>query len=225
MFMSIFTQYKFFWAMKNVNKQKYHPSISAILLISSWSPDNISSCNCSAQQKVLPQASKRHILITNFQASISQSKPHQQGSQTRCAGKLPPYGAAVRDAGPPYIHERVILHQLVVGSCGFMRPRVRHRRREMKLTLVLEKGGAVPVSGYSLLIVGEYSIRWKWSLSSNGLRLIVKYADAKFEVLGAPFSLLSVSLSASQNLFTRRGTLVALSGKAENVCPCFSIVT
>jgi uncharacterized protein (AIM24 family) len=40
--------------------------------------------------------------------------------------------------------------------------------------------------------------------------------DAKFEVIGSPFSLLSVSLSASQTLFTRRGTLVALSGKAEN---------
>lgn len=41
--------------------------------------------------------------------------------------------------------------------------------------------------------------------------------DARFEVLGAPFSLLSVHLSPSQNLYTRRGTLVALSGKAENV--------
>jgi hypothetical protein len=41
--------------------------------------------------------------------------------------------------------------------------------------------------------------------------------DARFEVLGAPFSLLSVQLSPSQNLYTRRGTLVALSGKAENV--------
>ena len=41
--------------------------------------------------------------------------------------------------------------------------------------------------------------------------------DAKFEVLGAPYSLLSASLSASQNLYTRRGTLVGVSGKAENV--------
>lgn len=29
--------------------------------------------------------------------------------------------------------------------------------------------------------------------------------------------MLSVSLSASQNLYTRRGTLVGLSGKADNV--------
>lgn len=43
--------------------------------------------------------------------------------------------------------------------------------------------------------------------------------DARFEVLGSPFSLLSVSLSASQNLYTRKGTLVGLGGKAENVRP------
>ncbi|CZT01759.1 hypothetical protein WAI453_006788 [Rhynchosporium graminicola] len=43
------------------------------------------------------------------------------------------------------------------------------------------------------------------------------YSDARFEVLGAPYSLLSVSLSASQKLYTRMGTLVGVSGKAENV--------
>lgn len=43
--------------------------------------------------------------------------------------------------------------------------------------------------------------------------------DARFEVLGSPFSLLSVSLSASQNLYTRRGSLVGLGGKPENVQP------
>lgn len=42
--------------------------------------------------------------------------------------------------------------------------------------------------------------------------------DARFEVIGAPYSLLSVSLSASQKLYTRRGTLVGVSGKVENVC-------
>ncbi|KAI1807507.1 mitochondrial biogenesis AIM24-domain-containing protein [Daldinia bambusicola] len=41
-------------------------------------------------------------------------------------------------------------------------------------------------------------------------------ADARFEVLGTPYSLLSVSLSASQRLYTRRGTLVAVTGKAHN---------
>jgi len=44
-----------------------------------------------------------------------------------------------------------------------------------------------------------------------------KKIDARFQVLGSPFSLLSVSLSASQNLYTRRGTLVGLTGKVENV--------
>lgn len=48
----------------------------------------------------------------------------------------------------------------------------------------------------------------------------VEKIDARFDVIGAPYSLLSVSLSASQNLYTRRGTLVGLSGKADNVCGC-----
>lgn len=44
------------------------------------------------------------------------------------------------------------------------------------------------------------------------------FLDARFEVIGsAPYSLLSVSLSASQNLYTRRGTLVGVGGNAENV--------
>lgn len=49
-------------------------------------------------------------------------------------------------------------------------------------------------------------------------------ADARFEVLGAPYSLLSVSLSASQNLYTRRGTLVAVAGKPENAQSTLSIL-
>ncbi|MCJ1482693.1 Altered inheritance of mitochondria protein 24, mitochondrial [Schaereria dolodes] len=52
----------------------------------------------------------------------------------------------------------------------------------------------------------------------------VETPDAKFEVLGAPYSLLSVSLSASQNLYTRRGTLVGLSGKAENATSTLSML-
>ncbi|KAI9840706.1 MAG: Altered inheritance of mitochondria protein 24, mitochondrial [Thelocarpon superellum] len=45
----------------------------------------------------------------------------------------------------------------------------------------------------------------------------VDTADARFEVIGAPYSILSVSLSASQQLHTRRGTLVGVTGKPENV--------
>ncbi|KAJ6170992.1 hypothetical protein N7470_000059 [Penicillium chermesinum] len=48
--------------------------------------------------------------------------------------------------------------------------------------------------------------------------------DARFDVIGAPYSLLSVSLSASQNLYTRRGTLVGLSGKADNLMVGSSLV-
>ncbi|QKX63564.1 uncharacterized protein TRUGW13939_10735 [Talaromyces rugulosus] len=49
-------------------------------------------------------------------------------------------------------------------------------------------------------------------------------ADAKFNVVGTPYSLLSVSLSASQNLYTRRGTLVGLSGKPDNVISTLSVL-
>ncbi|KAL3480632.1 mitochondrial biogenesis AIM24-domain-containing protein [Aspergillus californicus] len=49
-------------------------------------------------------------------------------------------------------------------------------------------------------------------------------SDARFDVVGAPYSLLSVSLSASQKLYTRRGTLVGLSGKADNVISTLSVL-
>ncbi|CAI7607772.1 unnamed protein product [Penicillium pancosmium] len=48
--------------------------------------------------------------------------------------------------------------------------------------------------------------------------------DARFNVVGAPYSLLSVALSPSQNLYTRRGTLVGLSGKADNVVSTLSVL-
>lgn len=41
--------------------------------------------------------------------------------------------------------------------------------------------------------------------------------DVRFEVLGAPYSLLSVALPASSLLYSRRGTLVGINGKTENV--------
>ncbi|KAI1505080.1 mitochondrial biogenesis AIM24-domain-containing protein [Biscogniauxia marginata] len=50
-------------------------------------------------------------------------------------------------------------------------------------------------------------------------------ADARFEVLGSPYSLLSVSLSASQRLYTRRGTLVAVSGKPQNTQSTLSLLS
>ncbi|PHH90406.1 hypothetical protein CDD83_3780 [Cordyceps sp. RAO-2017] len=49
-------------------------------------------------------------------------------------------------------------------------------------------------------------------------------ADARFEVLGSPYSLLSVTLSASQRLYTRRGTLVAVAGKPDNAQSTLSLL-
>ncbi|KAF1916287.1 mitochondrial biogenesis AIM24-domain-containing protein [Ampelomyces quisqualis] len=48
--------------------------------------------------------------------------------------------------------------------------------------------------------------------------------DARFQVIGTPFSLLSVSLAASQTLYTRRGTLVGLSGTPENTLSTLSLL-
>ncbi|KAJ9133407.1 hypothetical protein NKR23_g10792 [Pleurostoma richardsiae] len=50
-------------------------------------------------------------------------------------------------------------------------------------------------------------------------------ADARFEVLGSPYSLLSVTLSASQKLYTRRGTLVSVAGKAQNAQSTLSLLS
>ncbi|KND92956.1 Altered inheritance of mitochondria protein 24, mitochondrial, partial [Tolypocladium ophioglossoides CBS 100239] len=49
-------------------------------------------------------------------------------------------------------------------------------------------------------------------------------ADARFEVLGSPYSLMSVTLSASQKLYTRRGTLVAVAGEPGNVQSTLSLL-
>jgi uncharacterized protein (AIM24 family) len=48
--------------------------------------------------------------------------------------------------------------------------------------------------------------------------------DARFEVVGSPFSLLSVSLAASQQLYTRRGSLVGFSGNPENALSTLSFL-
>ncbi|CZT14567.1 related to Altered inheritance of mitochondria protein 24, mitochondrial [Ramularia collo-cygni] len=49
-------------------------------------------------------------------------------------------------------------------------------------------------------------------------------ADARFEILGSPFSLLSASISASQDLYTRKGTLAGFNGKAENAVSTLSVL-
>ncbi|KAI7538620.1 hypothetical protein KC331_g10244 [Hortaea werneckii] len=48
--------------------------------------------------------------------------------------------------------------------------------------------------------------------------------DARFEVLGTHSSLLSASLSASQNLYTRKGTLVGFNGVPENALSTLSLL-
>ncbi|KAI7267517.1 hypothetical protein KC345_g7928 [Hortaea werneckii] len=48
--------------------------------------------------------------------------------------------------------------------------------------------------------------------------------DARFEVLGTHSSLLSASLSASQNLYTRKGTLVGFNGSPENALSTLSLL-
>ena len=69
------------------------------------------------------------------------------------------------------------------------------------------------MTNLQLARAGRYPVRRDLiTVSSTNL-----LTDARFEVLGSPFSLLSVSLSASQNLYTRRGSLVGLGGKPENV--------
>ncbi|KAG9247462.1 mitochondrial biogenesis AIM24-domain-containing protein [Calycina marina] len=60
------------------------------------------------------------------------------------------------------------------------------------------------------------SLALKGDVISTSIDSVTDASDARFEVLGAPYSLLSVSLSASQRLYTRRGTLVGVSGKTEN---------
>ncbi|KAF2101724.1 hypothetical protein NA57DRAFT_64429 [Rhizodiscina lignyota] len=54
--------------------------------------------------------------------------------------------------------------------------------------------------------------------------LPVSPPDAQFEVLGHPYSLLSVKLSPSQNLYTRRGSLVAVSGKPDDAVSTLSVL-
>ncbi|EUC33598.1 hypothetical protein COCCADRAFT_4898 [Bipolaris zeicola 26-R-13] len=62
------------------------------------------------------------------------------------------------------------------------------------------------------------------AVSVEGTATPMHTPDARFDVIGTPFSLLSVSLSASQTLYTRRGTLVGLSGKSENTLSTLSVL-
>ncbi|KGO73432.1 Mitochondrial biogenesis protein AIM24 [Penicillium italicum] len=87
-------------------------------------------------------------------------------------------------------------------------PRVHRQTRWVQIRAA--PSGVSPVNGDNLPLASTPSS--------------VESRDARFDVVGAPYSLLSVSLSASQNLYTRRGTLVGLSGKADNVVSTLSIL-
>ncbi|KAK5995713.1 Altered inheritance of mitochondria protein 24 [Cladobotryum mycophilum] len=58
----------------------------------------------------------------------------------------------------------------------------------------------------------------------GGFENVRDASDARFEVIGSPYSLLSASLSASQKLYTRRGTLVAVAGNPENAQSTLSVI-
>jgi hypothetical protein len=79
------------------------------------------------------------------------------------------------------------------------------------------------INGVSLPVASTSSVAqspgsYENQISINSFPLIpLNFTDARFDIIGSPYSMLSVSLSASQHLYTRRGTLVGLSGKSDNV--------
>lgn len=64
---------------------------------------------------------------------------------------------------------------------------------------------------------------WFSVLESLGVTSLT-VSDASFEVLGSPYSLLSVSLSPSQDLYTRRGTLVGFAGDPDGTVSTLRIL-
>ncbi|EXJ73392.1 uncharacterized protein A1O5_03152 [Cladophialophora psammophila CBS 110553] len=68
------------------------------------------------------------------------------------------------------------------------------------------------VGGYKYISVQATPATDTSRINLAGRSLTAASPDASFEVIGSPYSLLSVTLSPSQELYTRRGTLVAFSG-------------
>ena len=99
----------------------------------------------------------------------------------------------------------VAVAHLVPWACrrdASFRLRPPHRRPILLSPLLLQT---------AVLLVSNSPSAHTVSRSSNTV------LDAQFEVLGSPFSLLSASISASQNLYTRKGSLVGFHGNAESV--------
>ncbi|KAJ9603686.1 Altered inheritance of mitochondria protein 24, mitochondrial [Cladophialophora chaetospira] len=68
------------------------------------------------------------------------------------------------------------------------------------------------VGGYKYITIQATPATDTSNINVGGRSISASSPDASFEVLGSPYSLLSVTLSPSQDLFTRRGTLVAFAG-------------
>lgn len=81
---------------------------------------------------------------------------------------------------------------------------------------VLDQQVSVSPSAAPALSPGTRHVNW--------VRIRLTVPDARFEVVGSPFSLLSVSLAASQQLYTRRGSLVGFSGNPENALSTLSFL-
>ncbi|KAJ9497405.1 Altered inheritance of mitochondria protein 24, mitochondrial [Exophiala xenobiotica] len=68
------------------------------------------------------------------------------------------------------------------------------------------------VGGYKYISIQATPATDTSRIEVGGLSVSASSPDATFEVIGSPYSLLSVTLSPSQDLHTRRGTLVGFAG-------------
>jgi len=75
-----------------------------------------------------------------------------------------------------------------------------------------------------MLLASRSLLPHQVSLRARRREAIAHNPDATFEVLGSPFSLLSVALSPSQDLYTRRGTLVGFAGEPDSTVSTLRIL-
>ncbi|KIW50634.1 hypothetical protein PV05_09425 [Exophiala xenobiotica] len=68
------------------------------------------------------------------------------------------------------------------------------------------------VGGYKYISIQATPATDTSRIEVGGRSVSASSPDATFEVIGSPYSLLSVTLSPSQDLYTRRGTLVGFGG-------------
>ncbi|KIX00961.1 uncharacterized protein Z518_10027 [Rhinocladiella mackenziei CBS 650.93] len=80
------------------------------------------------------------------------------------------------------------------------------------------------VGGYRYISVQATPATDSSKINVVGKSMSAASPDATFEVLGSPYSLLSVALSPSQDLHTRRGTLVAFAGVPDSTVSTLRIL-